>query len=272
MLELAKGLMTGSSLRSFRLVLAPEKWFRYVSECLILERLFAERGPLEQKTVAEVLRGEETVSVTLGRVRARRSLWLRASYTTDLLNICMACQILSPKIVFEIGTFRGYMAYHMALNTPPETRIYTLDLPGGSAGSLRASFLDKRLVERQYRIKKHHFDGTRVASKVHTLEGDSATFDFSQFHGEVDLFSIDGAHSYEYVRSDTENALKCCRPGGLIIWHDYGRLGVEGVRRCVLEYAKGLQIFQAPGGSVAFCPIRRPHLEFSSGVSGYPSE
>jgi hypothetical protein len=39
--------------------------------------------------------------------------------------------------------------------------------------------------------------------------------------GEVDVAFIDGDHSKEGVVNDTNLALACVRPGGIIIWHDY---------------------------------------------------
>jgi hypothetical protein len=34
---------------------------------------------------------------------------------------------------------------------------------------------------------------------------------------------IDGTHLYESVKSDTGNALKLLKPGGVIVWDDYGQ-------------------------------------------------
>jgi hypothetical protein len=97
------------------------------------------------------------------------------------------------------------------------------------------------------------------------LFGDSASFDFSPFAGAVDLFFIDGAHSYEYVRSDTLRALQCVRPGGVIAWHDFGRTGVNGVSRWLLEmHSRQWPVCAAPGGSLAYMIV--PHEHPSAGV------
>jgi hypothetical protein len=37
----------------------------------------------------------------------------------------------------------------------------------------------------------------------------------------MDVVYVDGAHSYEYVRSDTENALRMLSERGTILWDDY---------------------------------------------------
>jgi hypothetical protein len=47
---------------------------------------------------------------------------------------------------------------------------------------------------------------------------------------------VDANHDYEYVFSDTQNALKLVRPGGWIGWHDYHHSAYwSGVTRCIRE-------------------------------------
>ena len=38
----------------------------------------------------------------------------------------------------------------------------------------------------------------------------------------MDLVFVDGSHALPYVRSDSAHAITLVRPGGWIIWHDYG--------------------------------------------------
>jgi hypothetical protein len=42
-----------------------------------------------------------------------------------------------------------------------------------------------------------------------------------------DMVFVDGDHSAAVVRHDSELALKITRPGGIIVWHDYGNQAVE---------------------------------------------
>lgn len=56
----------------------------------------------------------------------------------------------------------------------------------------------------------------------------------------MDFVFVDGAHDYQSVRKDTENALRLLRPGGVILWHDYGV--AEGVTLCLNELAKDLPL------------------------------
>jgi hypothetical protein len=91
------------------------------------------------------------------------------------------------------------------------------------------------------------------AGKIHQLWGDSATFDFSPFQNNIDLFFIDGAHTYEYVKNNTLKALKCCHEGSVIAWHDYGRMGVNGVTRWLHEFGPShFPVYRVPHGSLEF--------------------
>ncbi len=250
----ARNVVLGSNLASSRLATRPRALVAYNSEALFLLNAMQQHRGLPERHVLEALPQHGPVTLELsGHVDP---LWFRTvgSYLSDLVGLCLLCRALRPRVVFEIGTFNGYSAFHFALNTPPDSVIYTLDLPpGGVELKLGATVVDLQHVREGVAAKSYAFTGTGVESKVHTLKGDSAIFDFSPWHRKVDLFFIDGAHSYEYVRSDTERALQCVRPGGAIAWHDFGRTGVNGVRRYLRELARtGLEINVLPGGSLAY--------------------
>jgi predicted O-methyltransferase YrrM len=181
-----------------------------------------------------------------------------APFGADIVSLCLLARILKPKVIFEIGTFTGYTALHFALNTPEDAQIYTLDLSKDERADpgMQVTVLDQNLVKVHAGTQRYAFDDSNAAAKATCLYGDSATFDYSPYHGKVDLFFIDGAHSYEYVRSDTRNALKCCHPGSVIAWHDFGRVGVNGVSRWIRELSKEHEIFSIPGGSLTFMVVK----------------
>lgn len=144
-----------------------------------------------------------------------------------------------PAVLFEIGTFDGRTSLNMAANAPRGATVYTLDLP---AASLSSTTFALELNEDAF-VKKQRSGARFVDSKsrydIVQLLGDSATFDFSPYHGKVDFMFIDGSHAYAYVKSDTLNALKMVREGGIIIWHDFVRAGFTpfpGVPRALTEF------------------------------------
>ena len=49
----------------------------------------------------------------------------------------------------------------------------------------------------------YYYEGREEAARIRQHYGDTATFDYEEIGGGVDLCLIDAAHSYEYVRNDT---------------------------------------------------------------------
>lgn len=136
-----------------------------------------------------------------------------------MAGLAVAAAATRPRKILEIGTFRGATALLLASNAP-EATVYTLDLPiDASDAQLPMTPIDREIVSagRTQMV----YEGTPEAERIVQLWGDSATFDFDRVGDGIDLAFIDGAHSYEYVRNDTQKILPRMRPGGVIIWDDY---------------------------------------------------
>lgn len=254
----ARNVLLGGNLRALPLLLRPRRLVNYAGETLFLYQTTQHARLLPQRNVGEVLEGGSVAAIVLGRLDRRTWLEPIASYTADIVALCLICQRLRPRVVFEIGTLDGYTAYHFALNTDADASIYSLDLPREPVAALRlpTTFMDDEHIRASLATERYCFTGEPEQDRIRLLFGDSATFDFTPYHGTVDLFFVDGAHSYDYVRSDSENALRCVRPGGVIAWHDYGRVGVNGVSRYLHELqARGHAIQAIPGGSLAFMQL-----------------
>jgi hypothetical protein len=246
----------GTNFDSLRMLRRPRTMAAYVTECLFLRRCLHPVSDFPQRGVCEVFGIDSSVPVVLHE-SAASPYWLCpvASFTADLVAMCMLCQILRPKLIFEIGTFHGSGALHWASNAPG-AEVYTLDLPPKSSPALSTTTTDRTYIQEPGNGKRLLFERKPEANRIHCLYGDSASFDYSAFSERVDLFFIDGAHSYEYVRNDTHNALRCCHPGSVIAWHDYGRVGFNGVSRWLHEFAtQGREIYRVPGGSLAYMRV-----------------
>ena len=126
------------------------------------------------------------------------------------------------RAIFEIGTFDGATTLQLAINSPPDAVIHTLDLPADAVDRTRSPLLAQ---ERAYALKPAsgaRFVGTPVQAKIRQLYGDSAAFPGDRFAGRMDLVVVDGSHARAYVQSDSALARILVRPGGWIVWHDYG--------------------------------------------------
>lgn len=140
----------------------------------------------------------------------------------ELLVLVELLRVHRPLACFEIGTFDGRTTLNMAANTPEETVIYTLDLPREQMNdtAFPLDLLDLNVVDKE--ISGARYRGRVWERKIRQLYGDSATFDYTPYEGKIDFIFIDGSHTYDYVVSDSLNAINLLRNGkGIILWHDY---------------------------------------------------
>jgi predicted O-methyltransferase YrrM len=153
--------------------------------------------------------------------------------------LCALVKKIQPKTILEIGTFRGGTTWHFYDNAPPDTVIYTLDLPDDEvpgdvsnvdlAAEKNRPFLPKSERVRQILINSKKWDGV--------------------LDRKVQLAFIDADHSYQGVRNDTEKALVSLDSCACICWHDSleGDFGY-GTMPYLLELAeKGWKIFRLRG-------------------------
>ena len=166
---------------------------------------------------------------------------------------------------FEIGTNRGRTAWTVAANNP-ELEVFTLDLPATPAGELGSD--DERFLIGTEACGEA-FRGSPEAARITQLWGDSMSFDFSPYAGRMDLVYVDGAHTYEYVRSDTGHALEMLSRAGTIVWDDYG--SNPGVYAWLNELAPTLDrpVHHVFGTRMAFYArqdvvVRRPYDHHAS--------
>jgi len=136
-----------------------------------------------------------------------------------LVELLQTCQ---PITCFEVGTYDGRTALNMAANTSDDAVIYTLDLPRDQIGStiFPLNPADLGVVEKE--TSGARYRGTEWEYKIQQLYGDSAAFDYTPYQGKIDLVFVDGSHTYDYVLSDSRNAITLLRnEKGIILWHDY---------------------------------------------------
>jgi predicted O-methyltransferase YrrM len=135
--------------------------------------------------------------------------------------------------VFEFGTHLGVSITQLVLNLPPESVVYTLDLPEDSPTTQYAiaSPTEKALTHEK---NKGLLIPPELKPRITFLKHDSATFDESPYAGRIDFVFVDAAHDYEYVKNDSEKGWRMLRSGGIMAWHDV-RHQDPGVVRYLLE-------------------------------------
>lgn len=164
--------------------------------------------------------------------------------STNILEqfiLCALVKKIKPQTILEIGTFKGSTTWHLYENAPPEAVIYTLDLPDDEvpedminadryyATNKRRPFLPNSDRVRQILINSKKWDGV--------------------LDRKVEFAFIDGDHSYEGIRNDTEKTLRLLDNYGCICWHDSLEADFSyGTMRYLLELAKkGRKLFRIRG-------------------------
>ncbi len=139
---------------------------------------------------------------------------------------------LRPRRHLEFGTWEGFGTLLCAESCDAE--IWTINLPGGERdpngmplyaaqrlpGESAAPTLgmagdaDERIGWRYVTAGYGH--------RVHQLLMDSRELRVADFGADFfDTILVDGGHTPEVVRADTDKALQLVRPGGIVIWHDF---------------------------------------------------
>lgn len=220
-------------------------------------------------TVAKRFGAEGVVNVELREVPCLRDAVV-CGYVDDYQRLLLAalCRGSGARSFFEIGTSHGRTAWTVAHNDP-ELEVLTLDVPLDAPETALPLGADDRAFLREPATSGRAFRDTPEAERITQLWGDSATFDFSPYLGRIDFVYVDGAHTYEYVRSDTENALRMLSPRGTIAWDDY--TSSPGVYGYVNELAARLDrpVHHLFGTRMAVCSrqdlvVRIPPDDFGS--------
>lgn len=120
-----------------------------------------------------------------------------------------------PKRIFEIGTYKGASS-EMMLRLLPEAQVISIAFVHPDKSR---QFNNVDLSEAEVGALVSPANRARYTQLI----GDSHQIDpqaFVRDHGQMDLVFIDGDHSREGVRQDTDLARKILSPRGAIAWHD----------------------------------------------------
>ena len=204
-------------------------------------------GDAPRVPIRELFPTIETEEVRIERVFDRDIV---TSLTAkELLVLCSVVRHVRPQRILEIGTFDGNTTRNIAANAPDNARVTTIDLPPDWDGQLGIPVSPDRINVTPRETVGRQFRGSECEHKIRQVFGDSACLRWDQLGGPFDLIFIDGCHEYEYVRSDTQGAMRHISPRGLILWHDYGNF--EGVSRAVDEVGTEMNVRAIQGTRLA---------------------
>lgn len=131
----------------------------------------------------------------------------------DAEVIAAACCNGNPKIILEIGTAHGRTTALMAKNAPAAT-VYTVNIPPEEIheGGKNVTFALARTEIGSYYREQGCANITQILAN---------TRDWEPEFGPIDVAYIDGCHDADFVYNDTRKVLSRCRPGSIILWHDF---------------------------------------------------
>jgi predicted O-methyltransferase YrrM len=138
-------------------------------------------------------------------------------------------RLVGARRIFEFGTYKGVSTTQLILNLAEGGMVFTLDLPEDHpAYSLPIPKPEERAIAAEG--GKGILIPRDLLDRVTFLSADSAKFDETPYFESMDLVFVDGAHSYEYVKNDSDKGWRMLRPGGIMAWHDCNAAHPDVVR------------------------------------------
>jgi methyltransferase family protein len=160
--------------------------------------------------------------------------------------VLVACaRLVDAHRFFEFGTFLGRTTLNLAMNSPEDAEIYSLDLDHSAVRLITQDPADTEVTEIHLQAPKFDFTGMSEEKKIALLTGNSRTFDFAPWTERIDLIFVDGGHDLATLTDDTANSLRLAsqtRPS-CILWHDYGNKDYEPLKEFLDELSDKIDIF-----------------------------
>lgn len=158
-------------------------------------------------------------TIDLGEFFARQNFELKCkeltfitggSQTLDYMFLKVVATVSGAKEYLEVGT---YIGESINVLTDCCDKLYSVTAAPGTEYSMRNWCKCNRLPDYSERLTYNE--------KIVHYYGDSKCFDFSKHAQTVDLYFVDGDHSYEGVLCDTKNIFKNKKRDAIVVWHDF---------------------------------------------------
>jgi hypothetical protein len=142
-------------------------------------------------------------------IEARFLLFPHSYASVSILeSICLVLLFTqtAQRRIFEFGAYKGVSISELALNTGPQTEIFTLDLPeNGTPDCL--SELDPEDTEIAAEKNKGSMVPVELRPRIRFLKQDSAKFDPTPYEGQMDFAFVNGARDAKFVKKRHRKSL-----------------------------------------------------------------
>jgi predicted O-methyltransferase YrrM len=139
-------------------------------------------------------------------------------HLNDYLALAAILLHYKPKLIFEIGTYKGVTS-DLFLQLLPDCKVVSIAYVRSFLSFLGKNYNNSELSRKDV----GSYIGTERRCRFHQLYGDShkLTLDtLREKFGLFDLVFIDGDHCIDGNRQDTELAKSILADYGIIAWHD----------------------------------------------------
>jgi predicted O-methyltransferase YrrM len=181
-----------------------------------------------------------------------------AGQTTDYEAWILSCFAKFSKNIFEFGTCSGKTTTLFALNSPQDSKIYTITLRPDDINNISFNTSDTNVAIRnainESIYNQFIFNNMTIENKINLIFEDSTKFDESKLINSLDLIFIDGGHNYSCVKNDSKKAFKMIKNGGYIFWHDYVviKKSCKDVVKYIHEISEYKKIFHIKNTSLCY--------------------
>ena len=179
--------------------------------------------------------------------------------TSDYEAWILSCLAKSSKNIFEFGTCSGKTTALFALNSPLESKVYSItlnpvDLSNLSLGNNRDIKAALNNAKKESIYDQFIFMNMSIKNKINLIFQDSTKFNVDKFENSMDLIFIDGGHNYSCVKNDSEKSFRMIRNEGYIFWHDYNvfKRSCRDIVKYIHEISKTKKIFHIKNTSLCY--------------------
>jgi len=180
--------------------------------------------------------------------------------TSDYEAWILSCLAKSSKNIFEFGTCSGKTTALFALNSSPESKVYSITLDPAALSNLSLgnnqdgkAALNNAKKESIY--NQFIFTNMSIKNKINLIFQDSTKLNVDKFENLMDLIFIDGGHNYSCVKNDSEKSFRMINnKKGYIFWHDYNvsKKSCKDVVKYIHEISKIKKIFHIKNTSLCY--------------------
>lgn len=176
-------------------------------------------------TIVDVLKKLQDDRPFVFQVNASHGTTISADPNNQLPNflIGLIAAAVKPLHALEIGTGHGGGTCQIAAQLEEGGSVVTIAPPPEWSDPLCRP-APEELTELYSFIRtdgRFAWEGTSLETKIELIRADSRTMDYTPLRRKFDFVFIDGSHTEDAVRKDTECVLPFLAEGAVILWHDY---------------------------------------------------